>query len=73
MTKDEARRILPLFHNMEGYKSLTAYVEVRLDDIKKQLLYASTWEEVVGLQKSATELTKILSLREKVQKVLEDG
>lgn len=73
MTKDEARAILPLFHNLEGYRSLHVYVQSRMDTIKKQLLNANSWEEVVGLQKAHFELEKILSLREKAQRVLEEN
>jgi hypothetical protein len=70
MIKEEALKILPLFHNLEGYKALHIYVEMRIESIKKELLVTESIDEIRGLQKSAQELTKMLTLREKVQGVL---
>lgn len=70
MTKDEALALNYLFVNVQGYKALCTYVEGRIEDVKKQLLTAPM-QEVPGLQQSAVELKRILSLREKAQQVLE--
>lgn len=71
MIKEDAIKILPLFHNLESVKSLEYYISLRIEEIKKELLVADDIDEIRGLQKSAQELKKILSLREKVHGALD--
>ena len=70
MTKDEALALNTLFLNPAGYKALTDYIQGRIETIKKELLSAPL-DEVVGLQKSALELKRLLSLKEMVKQALE--
>lgn len=70
MTKDEALALNHLFANVQGHKALNSYIEGRIESIKKELLSAPL-NEIQGLQKSASELIKLLSLKEKAQQVLE--
>ena len=72
MTRDTALALNSLFLNPNGYIALQKFIEERIESIKKELLSAPL-DEVVGLQRSASELKRLLSLREQVKQTLEDG
>ena len=62
MIKEDAIKIRPLFMNLEGVEALEYYVNLRIKEIKDQLLVTESIDHIRGLQQSAHELRKILSL-----------
>lgn len=71
MTRDEALELNHLLMNVQGHKALNKYLENRIENIKKELLYEQDVYEIRGLQKSAFELMKLLNIRDSIQKTLE--
>lgn len=70
MTKEEALALNHLFANVQGYNALCEHIHRRIENIKKELLTAEL-DEIKGLQKSASELSRLLSLKERAKQALE--